>query len=166
MKKGLKEQYLITELKEAIIAEKTAGAFYNYVSRCILRSKERDEFKKFAEEEAVEHKDLLNDRLKEITGNTFEPDLSKIDINIKASEFSLAGAFKMAKDSEWRAVKFYRRAKKRDKTEYRDMYDKILKDEKKHWSYLNKERKFARKQTQFRDVDGLRLYSFLNDCFK
>ena len=166
MKKALPEQYLIEKLKEAIIAEKTAGAFYKYISEQIRNGRIRNRFRKMAEDEAERHKDLLNDRLKEITNQTFEPNLSKIDRTVEVSKFSLIGALKMAKESEADAIDFYKKAKSRDEKKHRKMYEEIIKDEKKHWRYLDNEKKFVQERIQRADSTVQTLFSILISCYK
>ena len=161
IKKILSEEVLIKNLKEAIEGEMVAGIFYKYLSKYILNNKVREEFEKMADEEAEEHKDLLIDRLRERIGYRYEPDMSKLDIKGEADNVFLVDVFKMAKDAESLAVKFYKEAKKQDDPKYKKMYDDIIKDEKKHWRLLDRERKSMKKKIQYNDVDGLRLFSYI-----
>ena len=161
MNKRLSEQYLVEELKEAIAAEEIAGNFYRYLSNAILNSKIRNEFIKFADEEAKRHKDQLNKRLKEITGETYRPGFSSKIIPVEIGSFSLIEAFQQAKESEARAVKFYRKAKRKDEPKHRKIYDSLIKDEQKHWRFLDKEKKFFRKQISYIDETGKKWFSLM-----
>ncbi|MFH1593349.1 MAG: ferritin-like domain-containing protein [Candidatus Omnitrophota bacterium] len=163
MKKGLPEEQLIKQLKEAITGEEVAGKFYKYLSKYILKRDMRNEFEKMAYEEAVWHKNLLNGRLIEIIGHTYEPNISKLDIEVEVNKFSLVDAFIMAKDAESMAVEFYKLAKNQDKSQHRKMYDNLIQDEKRHWKYLDKERKSIQEKIEYSDINALKLFSFIKD---
>ncbi len=152
---GLRE-----ELKKAIFAEKVAGSFYSYLGEHISNSYIRASFKQFAEDEAQRHKNLLQQRLHDLTGQTYESDLEKMEASVRRSTFSLLAAAKMAKDAESRAIAFYRQAKKNDK-EYRALYKEIIRDEKRHRAYLQQDFLFAKEKIEFKDTLALKLFSFL-----
>ncbi|PIU40957.1 MAG: hypothetical protein COS99_07785 [Candidatus Omnitrophica bacterium CG07_land_8_20_14_0_80_42_15] len=166
MEKQLPEKYLIAKLKEAIKAEKIAGCFYGYISDSIKDNRIKDKFKSFAKEEAVEHKNLLNERLRLLTGKMYDPDVSRLDSDIKSNRFSIICALRKAKSSEKKAIKFYEKAKTQDSDKYRAMYEDILENEKNHWLYLDQEMIFIKKETQNKEEAGHGLFSFLRDILK
>ena len=160
-KKGMGEKALVEMLQESIIAEQTAGDFYRYIAQKIKNGNIRNRFMRFSEEEAGKHKKLLNDRLKLITGQYYNSDLNKLDANIKVSSFSLIGALNMAKESERKAVEFYKQAAKKD-AGHKEMYDQIIAEEKKHWAAIDKEKNFHQEmQKLYTDSNGVRLMSLL-----
>jgi len=165
-KKGGNEEYLVKMLQESIIAEQAAGDFYRYIAEKIKNGNIRNRFMKFADEEAEKHKKLLNDRLKLIIGQTYNPNLSELDTNIKVSCFSLIGALNMAKESERKAIEFYTEARRKD-VKYRKTYDQIIAEEKKHWSAIDKEKYYQEEMWEFyKDDIGVRLISLLMERYQ
>ena len=165
-KKGMGRENIVNMLQESIIAEQTAGDFYRYIAKKIKNSKISNRFIKFGNEEAEKHKKLLNDRFKLITGQYYSPDLDKLDTNIKVSSFSLIGALNIAKESERKAMEFYRQASRRD-TKHKEMYDEIIVEERKHWAAINKEKHFQQdKEELYSDSNGIRLLSLLMQFYR
>ncbi len=160
-----REEQFVNMLQESIIAEQAAGDFYMYIAQKIRNGRIRQMFMKFGKEEAQRHKELLNERLKSMTGESYVADLSKLDTNIKVSSFSLIGALKIAKESERQAIEFYEEAKKKDRG-FRKVYDDIIRDERKHWSALDKERHFQEEDKFFHEDEGARLLCLLINNWK
>jgi len=152
-------QKLAEYLKEAIRAEKIAGEFYRYISEKVENGYIRKSFKKFSEDEAGKHKLLLQNRLKELSGEVYEPDVDQDKATMVASKFSLATVSKIAMDAEEKAVAFYAMAKDEDAPEYTQMYEDIMRDEKQHGAYLSQEGLFAQERQEFSDSWGMKLFA-------
>lgn len=164
----LPETYLVDRIKEAILAEKVAGSFYQYIADRVDNGYVRNKFTKFAKEEAGTHKALLNERLKDLTGQTYEPDLGGMAANVKGGKFSMEGAIAMARNAEARAIIFYNEAQGKDEEAYRNMYVSIIDDEKRHHLYLTQEklfndRKFLEEHDEYTDEAGIKLFSLLKN---
>jgi rubrerythrin len=165
-KVGMDTEHLVNMLQESIIAEQTTSDFYIYIAQKIQNGNIRQMFMKFGKEEAENHKKLLNERLKSITGQVYAPDLSSLDTDIKVSSFSLIGALKTAKESERKAIEFYKEAKKKDRL-FRKVYDEIIRDEKRHWLAIDKEKRFqGEKEKIFYEDEGTRLLCLLMQSWK
>jgi rubrerythrin len=157
----MSKESLVKMLEESIIAEQTAGDFYRYIAKKIKNNNIRNRFIKFGDDESEKHKKLLNDRLKLITSQHYTPDFNKLDTEIKVSSFSLIGALNMAKESERKAIEFYKEASKKD-TKHKKMYNEIIAEEKKHWTAIGQERHFQQEKEEFySDNTGVRLMSLL-----
>lgn len=163
---NLTRKYLIDGLRLAIMAEQVAGDFYRYISSNINNGRIKDKFRKFADEESETHKELLQMRLKEMTAQIYAPRLSDFVTDVKANDLSLEGAFKMAKKTEERAVRFYKKMLKKDGPEHKHMYASIIEDEKKHWKNLKIEQRFIEKKDCYNDSYGVRLFYMLDQIFK
>jgi len=159
-------KYLVKKLKEAIIAEKTVGAFYKYISERVNNGRVRAKFKKFSDEEVKEHKTVLNKRLEQILGEKFEPDLDKLGVERDVAGYSLLGALRMAKAVEKETVEFYKLAKEKDNEDYKYMYEKLIDDEKRHWMYIDQETAYIGNVKQTKDTIGLKLFSIFKDILK
>ena len=157
-KRGLPEDHLAKGLKEAIAAEQISEIFYRYISEMIKNGHIRNRFKRFADDEAKTHKELLQRRLREIVGYDYNPDPAELHIPIEPQGFSLIGALGIVGESKERAVKFYKKARDKDRLEYRKMYEGIIKAEKKHWGAINREKRFVQTQECYSDLNGIGLF--------
>ncbi|MBN3038523.1 MAG: ferritin family protein [Candidatus Omnitrophica bacterium] len=159
MPQGQTKADLVHNLKEAIRSEKITGSFYKYIAEHVENGYIKKTFNRFAQEEATKHKDLLQERLTGLTGETYEPDLTKMDVPLKENGFSLSSAAKAAKESEVSAIEFYKLARDQDDPEYKQMYDDIIKDEKQHSLYLQQDKLFEEEKQLFKDSLGVKLFA-------
>ena len=168
MKKELseQEQALISNLKEAIIAEKTAEYFYRCICHSLKNCRIRNRIKEMAEDEEKPNHKILQERFKKIVEDTDNLKSLRPDVENKPCQFSSEVLLKMAKDSEGEAIKFYNRAKRQDATKYRKVYDSIIIDEKKHWRYLKKELRALEEDIQYTNPLVLKLFALLKDGIK
>jgi len=146
--KRLPIQDLLTSmLKNSIKTTFIAGVFYKYISERIRNGSVRCKFKNFSEEEFEKHKDILNNRLKCIEGKTQIVDSCKPGTYNDASSYSLIGALHIAKESIRETIKMCKIAKKQD-AGHNEIYDAIIKDEKKCYKFVNKEENFPHPESQ------------------
>ncbi len=148
MKKLIKkipiQDLLASMLKDSINAMQTAGAFYRYIGEHIRNGLIRNKFIKFSDEESEKHKNVLNDRLKLTEKEYSQIDSDKPDTNKDASSYSLIGALHLARESVKRIIKMSKKERKQDKNHH-EIYDEIIKDEKKYYKAIKKEEDFPRR---------------------
>jgi hypothetical protein len=147
MKKSIKNipiQGLLTSmLKDSKKAMLSAGAFYSHIAQQIKNGFIRNKFTKFSEEESKKHKDALNDRLKLTENKSYISDPDEPDTCEDASSYSLIGALHRAKELARKIIKLSKEEKKKDRN-HPEIYDEIIKDEKKYYKDLKKEESFPR----------------------
>ena len=162
---GLSDGYIVAMLMESIVAEQVAGEFYKYIAKKTKNSRIKNKFLKFGDEEAKNHKKLLNKRLKQIIGRTYNINFNRLNTNIKVSKFSLAGALNMAKESERRAIEFYEEARKID-AKYGKTYNKLAKEEKIHWKIIDEEKQKIKDKEYYKDAKAVKLFALLKQTWK
>jgi len=165
MEKEFSEKYLTSKLEAAIMSEEVAGHFYKYIADRVEDVYVKQRFKRFSFDETKKHKDMLNKRLRKITGKVYEPNVMDMPVDITVKEFSLHGAVKMAKASESQAIEFYKAARLYDKPAFKALYEEIMEDEKGHRLYLEQGRLFTEKPVVYNDALGLKLFSMLANIF-
>jgi len=147
MKKSIKkipiQDLLASMLKDSINAMQTAGAFYRYIGEQIRNGFIRSKFIKFSDEESKKHKNVLNDRLKLEEKKSYMPDSDAPNTCKDSSSYSLIGALHLAKESVRRIIKMSKKEKKKDMNHH-EIYDEIIKDEKKYYKAIKKEEDFPR----------------------
>ena len=147
MKKSVKnipiQNLLASMLKDSKQAMLSAGAFYSHIAQQIRNGFIRSKFTKFSEEELKKHKDTLNNRLKLTENKSCISDPDKSDTCEDTSHYSLIGALHRAKELARKIIKISKEEKKKDKNNP-EIYDEIIKDEKKYCKALKKEENFPR----------------------
>ncbi len=132
-----------SEIKRAIDSEFIATRFYKYAYNNSKNGRAKEEFR-FMREQSAGHKELLQSKLKELTGEVYSPTLSAADEqNLKPQGFSLFGAMKMAIKLEEKLVSIYKKLRKNKSIGNKEMFDKLIKEEMGHLKSLQKEMKYA-----------------------
>lgn len=149
MKKSVKnipiQDLLALMLKDSKKVMVSAGAFYSYIAQQIRNGLIRSKFTKFSEEESKKHKDTISDRLKLTENKTCISSSDEPYICEDASGYSLIGALHRAKELAKRIIKISKAEKKKDR-DHPEIYDEIIKDEKKYYKALKKEENFPRSE--------------------
>ncbi|MDP3790877.1 MAG: hypothetical protein Q8R38_02410 [Candidatus Omnitrophota bacterium] len=147
MKKSVKNipiQNLLTSmLKDSKKAMLSAGAFYSYIAQQVRNGFIRSKFTKFSEEESKKHKDTINTRLKLTENKSYTSGPDEPDTCEDISSYSLIGALHRAKELAKRIIKMSKEEKKKDRN-HPEVYNEIIKDEKKYCKALKKEEHFPR----------------------
>ena len=138
------QELLASMLKDSINAVQTAGAFYKYIGEHIRNGLIRSKFIKFSDEESKRHKNVLNDRLK-LEEEPPVPNPDAPDADKDTASYSLIGALHLAKESVKRIIKISKKEMKKDK-DHHEIYDEIIKDEKKYYKAIKKEEDFPRSE--------------------
>jgi len=137
------QDLLSSMLKDSINAMQTAGAFYRYIGEQIKNGFIRSKFIKFSDEESKKHSNALNDRLKLEEKGTYTPASDKSDTCKDSSSYSLIGALHLARESVKRIIRMSKKERKKDMNHHQ-IYDEIIKDERKYDKAIKKEENFPR----------------------
>jgi len=147
MQKSIKkipiQDLLASMLKDSINAAQTAGAFYRYIGEQIKNGLTRSKFIKFSDEESKKHKDVLNERLKLEEKGSCISGSEGADSCKDTSSYSLIGALHLAKESVRKIIRICKKERKEDR-DHHEIYDAIIKDEKRYYKALKKEEDFPR----------------------
>ena len=139
------QDLLASMLKDSISAVQTAGAFYRYIGEQIRNGFIRNKFIKFSEEESRKHKNILNDRLKEVGKEPLISAPDAPDANKETESYSLIGALHLAEEFARKIIKMSKKEMKKDKNHHQ-IYDEIIKDEKKYYKAIKKEEDYPRQE--------------------
>ncbi len=160
------ERGISLELKKSIDSEFVAARFYKHASSNVKNGRAKEKFK-LMQQESLVHKDILQARLKELTGELYTPQLTKTDEqNIRPQGFSLFGVLKMAIKIEEKLLSSYKAFKKNKLAGDGGIFSKLIKEESAHLKELQKEMKFASSRDLLDSMDTPDYPTWLNKVFE
>jgi len=136
---------VIPEIKDAIDAEYIVRKFYAHISKSAKNGRVRVTFAKFAAE-SRRHQEMLSKRLKELTGESYQVDMSKFSsTGLVPSSFSFMGMIETAINTEERAYEFYQRMQKvADDDKDKNLFGLLVREERGHRRLLARELRFLK----------------------
>ena len=156
-----------TELKAAADLEYVAAKFYKYVYSNSKNGSVKEKFR-LIHQETVVHKELLQEKLRELTGSVYTPGASyKFEGPevMKPQSFSLIGAMKMAVKIEEKLLGFYKRLNGNKLFPDKDMCKRLIKEESAYLKALRKEMKFIQNKELFSSMETAAYPTWLNKVF-
>ena len=155
-----------TEFKNALDLEYAAAKFYKYVYTNTKNGKVKEKFRLIHQESLV-HKELLQAKLQELTGERYVPDsANKFNgLSMKPQSFSLIGALKMAIKIEEKLLSFYKKLCKDKLFPDKGLFKKFIKEETTHFKAVQKEMRFIHDKELFGPMEGPEYPSWLNKVF-
>jgi thioredoxin 1 len=155
------------QFKTALDLESAATQFYKHVSANIKHGKTKERFR-LIYEESLAHRDLLEGKFRELTGEAYAPDASaRVEgVDAKPQSFSMLGALKMAIKIEEKLLSFYKGVQKDKLVSEKDFFKKFVKEEASHLKQLQKETKFVQDKELFSSMEMPGYPSWLTKAFE
>lgn len=153
--------------KAVIDLEYAAAKFSKYVMINTKNGKVKEKFR-IMHQESLVHKKLLVASLKELTGEAYEPGLSRMfeGLQMRPQGFSLFGALKMAIKIEEKLVAFYKKLKNEKLVLDKVLFKKFAKEAMARLKELQKEIKFIQEEELFSSLESPDYSKWLNKIFK
>ncbi len=166
-KKGTGVVNTYTELKNSLDLECSAARFYKYVSTSTKNGKVKEKFR-LIYEETLAHKELLQAKLLELTGErqAFDSANKLNGLNMRPQSFSLLGALKMAVKIEEKLLSFYKKLNKDRNLSDKELFRKLIKEESVHLKAVQREMKFLGDKELFGSMEQPEFSSWLNKIFE
>jgi len=153
-----------SEFKTALDLEEIGARFYKYVYTNVRHGKTKEKFRLIHQESLV-HKELLQAKLRELTGELYSPGVTE-KMEMKPQSFSLMGAVKMAIKIEEKLLSFYKRLQKDKLLPDKELFKKLVKEETVHLKELQKEMKFMQNKELFTPMDSPEFPTWLHKVFE
>ncbi len=156
-----------SELKTAIDLEAAGSKFYKYVAANAKNGQVKEKFK-LMQQESVIHKELLQGKLQELTGEVYVPDTShKLeDAEMRPQSFSLIGALKMAIKIEEKVLAYYKKLQKDKLFPEKELFKRLIRDESGHLRELQREMKFVHNKELFSSIETPEYSTWLHKVFE
>lgn len=158
---------ITTEFRTALDLEDISAKFYEYVYTNMKHGKTKEKFR-LIHQESVIHKELLQVKLQELTGELYAPDAGhKMEgMELRPQSFSLMGALKMAIKIEKKLLSFYKRLQKDRLLPDKELFKKLVKEETVHLKQLQTEMKFTQNKELFTPMEAPGFPSWLHKVFE
>jgi rubrerythrin len=141
----------------SIEAEYVLSKFYNFIAHN-TKNEPALKISFRLEKESNQHKRLLEEQFRNITGATARLDISKFkSSNMEPQSFTLIGAIKRAIETEDNAHKFYKSALKLAGPGSRRLFKKLVADKHEHCRALKKELGYIEEEEE---ISALRVLDF------
>lgn len=157
---------IASEVKTALDFEHAAALFYKHVSSNVANGKARENFLLMHQESLV-HKELLQAKLKELTGETYAPSANRFEkAGMRPQSFSAFGALKTAIKIEEKLLAFYKKLKNESVFPDHELLKRLLKEEAAHLKGLKKERRYVQDKELFSAMESPDYPSWLHKVFE
>jgi thioredoxin 1 len=156
-----------TEIKTAVDLEYVAAKFYKYVYTNTKNGQVKESFR-LIHQESLAHRELLEVKLNELTGEKYAPAASsKFEgLEMKPQSFSLLGAIKMAIKIEEKLRSFYKKLWEEKFVPGRDLFKKLVKEKGLHLKKLQAELKFMQEKELLGPMESPEYATWLNKVFE
>jgi thioredoxin 1 len=156
------------EVKTAMDLEYASSEFYSHMAANAKNGRMKERFREI-EEASLIHNDILQGKLREISGEIYQssdnPKFSDID-GLKPEGFSLLGALKMAMKIEEKLFDAYKKLQKSQPKIDDALFRKFAKEEAAHLKQLKEEMKFVQDKELFSSIESPGYETWLNKVFE